>query len=260
MAPKRETAQEIWGNELRHALEAAGMTGRQLAEAINFEPSTVSNWINGRRTPEPKVVDLIEEKLGTNGYLKRDLKWVRREISPEWSEWRGVEEEATELLNYENYLVPGLLQTPDYAQAVLSLEDKVVQRLERHQIFENENPPAYEALIDESVLYRKVGNAKIMAEQLRHLLSVVEADDIAIRIIPLSANLHRFDYPFHLATVESGKQAGYIEGTLRGRIVERPADAADLRRLWMHFGAAALSQEDSIRLIRTTIDERWATE
>lgn len=230
-----------------------------MAEALNVEPSTVSNWINGRRTPHTDDIDKIEKKLSTNGYLKRNLKWVRREISPEWSDWRGVEEDSTELLNYENYLVPGLLQTVDYAGAVLSTEDKVAQRLERQQIFE-ENPPAYEALIDESVLWRKVGNAEVMAEQLRHLLLMIERDDIAIRIIPLSANLQRFDYPFHLATVESGKQAGYIEGALRGRIVERPAEIADLRRLWMHFGATALQQEDSIRLIQKTIDERWGAE
>jgi transcriptional regulator with XRE-family HTH domain len=256
MAPERETAQQIWGNELRHALDSAGITGRELAAQLQVEPSTVSHWINGRRTPHPDDVGRIEEIIGTNGYLKRDLKWVRREISPEWSEWKGVEEDATELLNYQNYLIPGLLQTPEYARAVLPSEEKVIDRLERQEIFE-ENPPAYDALIDESVPYRKVGSAEIMAEQLRHLLTMIERDDVAIRIIPLSANLTRFDYPFNLATVGSGKQSGYTEGALKGRIVERPAEIADIRRSWMHFGARALSQEDSIKLIQTAVDERW---
>src|SRR5688572_8791815 len=98
MAPKRETAQEIWGNELAHALEAAGVTGRELAEALNVVPSTVSNWINGKRTPHVDDVKRVEKKIGTNGYLRRNLKWVDREVSPEWSKWRDAEDETTELL------------------------------------------------------------------------------------------------------------------------------------------------------------------
>lgn len=81
MAPKREPAQKIWGNELAHALEAAEVTGRELAEYLNVVPSTVSNWINGKRTPHVDDVERIEKRIGTNGYLKWNLTWVQREIS-----------------------------------------------------------------------------------------------------------------------------------------------------------------------------------
>ncbi|MGH3242315.1 MAG: helix-turn-helix domain-containing protein [Spirillospora sp.] len=63
-------------------------TGRELADALNVVPSTVSNRVNGKRTPHVDDVERIEKRIGTNGYLLRNLKWVRREISPEWSEWR----------------------------------------------------------------------------------------------------------------------------------------------------------------------------
>jgi transcriptional regulator with XRE-family HTH domain len=258
MAPKRETAKEIWGKELSHAMEAAGVTGRQLAKELSVEPSTVSHWINGKRTPHIEDVRRTEKILGTNGYLERNQKWVSRESSPEWFEWRGVEEDATELLNYENFTVPGLLQTPRHAQAILDSEDQVTQRLERQQVFDKGSPPAFEALLDESVLYRKVGNAEIMAEQLNHLLSIAERDDISIRIVPLSADIKRFTYSFLLATVGSGKQVGYAESVLKGRIVERPEDVAELRRSWVRLSSVALSKQDSIDLIQKTLKERWS--
>src|SRR5262245_16361075 len=198
MAPKRETAQEIWGNELRHAIEAVGTTGRQLAEALNVEPSTVSNWINGRRTPHIKDVERIEEILGTNGYLKRDLKWVNREISPEWSEWREVEEDASELLAVETTLINGLLQSPEYAHVILGSDDLVQERLQRQAILTKDDPAFFEVLLDESVLYHKVGSDKIMADALTHLAKMAERDNIVLRFIPFSSDVcSKLAGPFH---------------------------------------------------------------
>lgn len=255
MAPKQETAQEIWGSELAHALEAAGITGRELAEKLNVVPSTVSNWINGKRTPHKDDVDRVENLLGTNGYLKRSLKWVGREISPEWFEWRGVEEDASELLTYETRVVPGLLQIPEYAGALLSPE-KAEERLARRQLFERDNPPFFEALIDESVLYRKVGNADIMAKQLTYLIEAV-GQDLILRIVPFSADLTRLTLSFVLATVDSGKQVAYLDSPLTPRLTERPTDIAELRRFWGQTGAEALSQRASIELTQAAINDRW---
>jgi transcriptional regulator with XRE-family HTH domain len=259
MARKRETAQELWGSELCYAMEAAGITGRQLAAELHVVPATVSHWINGKRTPHVKDVERIEERLGTNGYLKRQLlKWVSRETSPEWFEWRGVEEDASELLAYETRVIPGLLQTLTYARTILPSEDLVEQRMDRQRIFDRDCTPLYETLLDESTLYRKVGNAQVMAEQLKHLIELARRDDIAVRIVPLDANINRFTHTFILATVDSGKQVAYLDSALVGRITERPADIMELRRFWVRSGAEALSQPASIDLIKKIIKERWS--
>jgi transcriptional regulator with XRE-family HTH domain len=256
MAPKRETAQEIWGNELRHALDSAGITGRQLAEQLTVDPSTVSNWINGRRTPHYKDVRKIEKELGTNGYLERNLKWVYREISPEWAEWLDVEQVATGVQEYETRLIPGLLQTPAYAETLLPPE-KIEQRLERHGIFESDNPPFYEVLLDESALYRKVGSAEIMAEQLTRLTEMVSRD-LTIRVVPFSADITRITLSFVVATIGGGKQVGLLDSTLKARITEKPEDIAELQRFWGHTSAEALSQQATIKLIQETIKDRWS--
>lgn len=260
MAQKRETAQEVWGSELGRALEAAGMTGRQLAEALHVVPSTVSQWIHGRRMPYIKDLERIEELIGTNGYLKRNLKWITREISPEWFEWREVEQDTTELLNYETVLIPGLLQSPSYARAVLPSEELVAERLERQQrVLDSQNPPVYEALLDESILYRRVGGPEVMVEALAHLIEMAGKDEIIVRIVPLTANLKRFAHSFILAAVSSGKQVAYLSSARKGRIEEEQSEISELRRTWLHLSAAALSQIDSIALIQKAIEERWST-
>jgi transcriptional regulator with XRE-family HTH domain len=259
MAPKRETAQEIWGNELRAAMEAAGKTGREVAEALNVEPSTVSNWVNGRRVPHKKDVEKMEEILGTNGYLKRNLKWVDREVSPEWSLWRDAEDEATELLTVRIDVVPGLLQTGDYARAVLPSEDDVQQRIERQEILTKDDAPFFEALLDESLLYRKVGNETIMADQLRHLVEMAQRDNISIRAVSLdSGGLARFAGPFVLANLDSGKQVAFIDAEIRGRIEERPDRLSKLRRQWTRFSRNALSQQNTINLMLKIAEEKWS--
>lgn len=235
------------------------MTGRQLAEVLHVVPSTVSQWIHGRRMPYIKDLERIEELIGTNGYLKRNLKWITREISPEWFEWREVEEDATELLNYETVLIPGLLQCASYARAVLPSEEMVEERLERQQrVLGSENPPVFEALLDESILYRRVGGPEVMVEALTHLIEMARKDDIIVRTVPLTANIKRFAHSFVLATVTNGKQVAYLDSARKGRIEELQSEISELRRTWLHLSAVALSQEDSIALIQKAI-ERWST-
>lgn len=261
MAPKRKTAQERWGYEFARAREAAGFTSQvQFAKHpdIHVSTSLIAHWETGRATPKLRDLEDCEKVLRTNGYLTRLLfEWVSLEISPEWLEWLDVEENAGELLTHENMLIPGLLQTPAYAQTILAPE-LVERRLERQQLFERGTPPFYEALLDESILYRKVGSPEIMAEALSHLVEMSARDDLIVRIVPFTANVTRFAYPFVLATVESGQQLAYIEGALRGRIVERPDEIAQLRRLWGRYGALALPEHESIDLIQQMIKERWS--
>ena len=256
MAPKRERAQEIWGNELRHAMEAAGVNGRELSKALNVEPTTVSNWLSGRRTPDVGMIEKIEGALGTNGYLLRSLKWVNREVSPEWVEWLKVEESATGLLEYQTRVIPGLLQTSAYLQTILP-PDMIDQRKSRQKIFGSDNPPFYEVLLDESVLYRRVGGPQVMAEQLTHLMEV-GGRDLIIRVVPFSADLDRFTLSFHLATMSKGGQVALLDSPLRGQITEQPEDIIDLQRIWGQTSGAALTQQATIDLIKETIRDRWS--
>jgi hypothetical protein len=141
---------------------------------------------------------------------------------------------------------------------VLPSEELVEQRMERQEILVRDNPPVLDVLLDESVLYRKVGGPEVMRGALTHLIKMAGEDDIIVRIVPLSGNIKRFAYTFVLASLDSGKQLAYLDSARKGRIEEDPAEITELRRMWAHFGGAALSQEASIEMIQNTIDERWS--
>jgi transcriptional regulator with XRE-family HTH domain len=274
MAPKRETALQLWGRELAHAREAAGMTGKQLAEAIYVAPSTIGMWETGKRVPKMRELRLCEQKLGTRkpdacenepGYLERLLvKWVSREISPEWSEWKEVEESATSVLWYELSVIPGLLQTPDYARAVLrynhqapmDLEHRVQDRLERQTIFEKEEPPTCVFVMDEYALRRSVGGRDVMREQLTRLLELTGHPDIIMQVVA-SGTEYFASCPFMIAKVD-GVEVAYQDGALHGQIIEGHEKLAKVAKIWEHVRSVALTQKASTELMKGMVDS-WRT-
>jgi transcriptional regulator with XRE-family HTH domain len=258
MAPKRKTAQELWGNELACAMEAAGVTGRQLAQELNVVPSTVSQWVNGRRKPHRKDVERIEKRLGTNGYLTRYmLEWLPREIAHEWlDKWIEIEERATQLLSFQPSLVPGLLQIESYARAVLSSEEEVAARLERQQILDDDNPPMLVALLDESVLRRKIGDADVMYAQLMHLAEMAERHNVRLHVLPLSADAcAEIRGPFVIASFDGATEVAYLDNAITGEVVEGREELAKIHRIWELLRSDALHKDESVRLIRKVAQE-----
>jgi transcriptional regulator with XRE-family HTH domain len=260
MTLKRETALQRWGKEFALAREAAGYTQDRLAADAHVSRSVIAKWETGERAPKD-LADLArcEARIGTRGLLTRLLKgWVGRETSPEWFDWLAVEEHATELLTVEIALVPGLLQTEDYAMAILRDENLVQQRLERQEVLVRGEPPLFAALLDESILYRQVGGPQVMAEQLDHLIAMIDRENVTIRVIPFTAEVcARFAGTFELASLDSGTHAAFIEGELSGHIAERPEDLSRLRRKWMRFSDEALSPRVSVELMRKAMSGRW---
>lgn len=263
MAPKRETALEAWGKELAHACEAAGMTGKQLASALNFAPATLSQWMNGKRTPHPEDVRRCDEKLGTNGYLGRYFeKWVTHEIPTVWQEkWLTAEASANMVQCYELSVIPGLLQTENYARAVIQLdrhspitvEERVHRRMERQVILADENPTMCIFVIDEFALRRPIGGREVMAEQLKRLLDLMEQPNIVIKIVPSGAEYYA-GTPFMIARL-NGVEIVNLDDPLKGRVVEASHQVAEINKIWEDIREAAVSSSDSRKLIEKAMNE-----
>jgi transcriptional regulator with XRE-family HTH domain len=234
------------------------MTGKQLAEALHVVPATVSHWENGRRTPHLKDVERIEEVLGTNGYLKRFfVKWVPRDISPQWLEWIGIEEKADTILSFEHSVVPGLLQTEDYARVVLGhdryspidLDERVRSRLERRHLLDGDDPPMVVFIIGETALHHQVGTRETMHAQLMHLVGLAERPEVIIQIVPQDAGYHEgLAGAFTIARV-NGRQVALQDGIWRGQVLEDEAAVSALAKAWQHILAKALTGEASKELI-----------
>jgi transcriptional regulator with XRE-family HTH domain len=263
VAPKRETALEAWGKELRFACEAAGVQGKQLAEELHVAAATISQWMNGRRTPHIEDVERCDDKLGTNGYLARYFrKWVTREIPTEWADrWLTAEALANMLQNFELSVIPGLLQTEDYARAVIQynrhssihIEERVRRRMERQKILNDENPTMCIFVIDEYALRRLVGSRETMVEQLNRLLDLAIQPNIVVKVIPSGTGYYA-GLPFMIARLD-GAEIVNLDTAFRGQVIERNEGVAEINKMWEDIREAALSPADSLELIKEVLKE-----
>lgn len=249
----------MWGAELRYYRTKAGLSQEELGERISYSAKTVSAVETGRLAPSQDLATRCDEEFETGGVLAR---WRHHLVSqsalPTWFQpWPGVEAGATMIRGYEDFVMPGLVQTEAYARALLGADEAVEARLERQRILERDNPPPPELrlIIEESVLIRPVGDAAVMAEQIEHLISLVEQrPNIHIQIIPMGS------YPqatgsFALATTSDGS-VSYIETAARGRVL---AGKEDLDAVEYHYGnilAEALPQRASLDMMKETA-EKW---
>ncbi len=263
MAPKRETALDTWGTELGLACDAAGMTGRRLAETLHVAASTVSQWMNGRRTPHLDDVKRCDEVLGTNGYLARYFeRWVTREIPSEWvDKWLSAEANANLLQNFEISVIPGLLQTENYARAVmrfarhsaLDVEERIQRRMDRQRILNDENPPMCIFVIDEYILRRPTGGPEVMVEQLIHLRECTKLPNVVIKVVP-SGTEYYSTLPFMIAELD-GVKITNVDDALSGRVVEVNGEVVEVGKIWEDVREAALPPKDSLELIEKVIEE-----
>lgn len=263
MAPKRETALDAWGRELSYACEAAGLTGRQLAEALHVAASTVSQWMNGRRTPHLEDVERCDKALGTNGYLARYFKrWVTREIPSEWNDrWLAAEARANVLQNFDLSVIPGLLQTPDYARGVLrhnqhstiDIEERVRRRIERQKILNDENPPICIFVIDEYALRRAVGDRDVMLDQLTRLRDVAQQSNIVVKVVPSGTDYYAA-CPFMIARF-NGTEIVNLDTALYGQVIEDPDQVAEMTKIWEDIREVALPPKESVELIERVMEE-----
>jgi transcriptional regulator with XRE-family HTH domain len=262
MAPKRETALELWGKEFARAREEAGLSQAALAKDAYLSQSLIGMWETGQRTPKPADLARCEARVGTNGRLAWSLaNWVPREVAHEWlDKWIWIEEHSTQLLSFQTNVVPGLLQTEEYARAVLRDEGQVSKRLERQRILASENPPMLIVVMAQSVLGQQIGNAKTMYDQLLHLVNMAERENVIIHIVPPNAKACAiFNAPFVIASFDGGNEVAYVDDQLRGRVVEHPEDVATLRRTFELIRGDAFSSQQSADLIRKEM-EQWIPE
>jgi hypothetical protein len=181
----------------------------------------------------------------------------------------GLEQEAVAITSYSMYYVQPLLQTADYARAVIRgigrktdtrvIGDRVEARLFRQRRLDSPTRPRYRALADEAVFRRQVGGVAVMRAQLDKILTWVALDRGSVLVIPFSAGAHASaDSNFDLLEFgENSRQPPivYVEGLVTNQILERPADIARYREAIEYLRDSALSTADSAALIAAIRDE-----
>ncbi|MGA4990173.1 helix-turn-helix domain-containing protein [Nonomuraea bangladeshensis] len=234
----------LFGAELRRLREEKGVTQEAIADYAHVSKSLVSQIENAKRTPQWDFTEQVEALLGLQGDLLRLLPLVLK-TGPNWfRQWPKIEANAHNLRTWQPLVVPGLLQTGNYARAILRgqpgitdqrVEEIVEGRLARQLVFERPEPPLYAAVIDESVLTRPIGGAEVMHGQLEHLLTLMTHPCITLQVVPMEAvPTIGFLGGFVIAQQPNGPDVVYLDTAADGEMTDR---ADRVRRVSLRFDA-----------------------
>ncbi|MEO3812097.1 helix-turn-helix transcriptional regulator [Sphaerisporangium sp. B11E5] len=262
-----------FGTELRKFRLSQGFTQRRLCEAVHLSISQLSMIENGHRGPTPDLARRMDEALGLGSTLTGLLDRLNRAAAqlPRWFRpWLEFEREAEALRMWEPLMVPGLLQTEDYARAILSrgpavtpqqVEEHVAARMERQNILKRPMPPLLWVILDEGVLHRPIADMEIMKAQSAHLLEMGENPHISLQVLPHKArSVVGLMGGFVVADMPKGTPpAAYIESqSTEDRVSVRSDEVKHLALRYDLIRVDALARHESSDMIREAT-RRWST-
>ncbi len=257
----------IFGQQLKLFRERAGLSRSEFGGKVGYSASTIASFEQGRRISPPKFIDQADELLDAGDVLKAGKEGVARAQYPAFfRDAARLEAEAVVLHVYANQVVPGLLQTDEYARAVFTMrrpllaeetiEQRVAARLARQEIFSRQPLPVISFVIEESVLRRPLGGLTVMRGQLEQLLLHAGMRNVELQVMPITLEEHAaLAGPFTLIETKEGRRMAYVEAQTDSRLyTERQA----VRRLEEQYGilrAQALDPRKSLIFIEKLLGE-----
>jgi transcriptional regulator with XRE-family HTH domain len=257
-----------FGSELRRLRQEVGQTQEETGRLVFLTGSQIGQFETAVLMPKREQVELLDQAVGAGGALLRTWPLISRSALPQWFQKQAnVERRATEIYSWHTHLVHGLLQTEEYARAVLAamhsqgLDARVAARLERQEMLRRADPPVVWAVISEAVLHQEIGGKEVMRRQLGHLVGFRENDLVNVQVLPFAAGVHAgLPGPFTLLRFGDMPDVAYEEGFDGGTGTVDPAKVRDRALRYDHLQAAALSIEDSAALIARVMEERYGEE
>jgi transcriptional regulator with XRE-family HTH domain len=256
---------DYYGWELRRQREAHGLKQGQLGDIIFCTGSLIGQIETTKKIPTRDFSERVDAALGTDGVFSRLIGLVLRSQLPSWFQpYAEMEAKATYISTYQAQVVYGLLQTEEYARAVLAtgmpddLDGLVAARMERQRILEREQPPLAWAILDEAVLHRPIGGPEVMRGQLARLLEFTGHRWMRVQVLPNVAGEHAsLAGSFNLLRFEEDPDVVYTEDVIAGHMTANPETIREAARRYAHLQAAALSVEASAALITRVMEERY---
>lgn len=264
------------GAELRKHRESLGWSTRKMVAELEISRATYNRIELGYRDVSPEDLSAMLLVLGVKGPAReRLLMLAREEASRSWLETGdGVPQQVRSLASYESdgrqiidvamILIPGLLQTPDYARATLAAggatvtdpDSLIATRLGRQMVLSRPAPPEYTVLLDESVIVRPMGGYGVLVEQLRHVMKMAEKPHITVQVLPHSLGGHQgCDGPYTLLQFERRSPVVYIEAKRSGIFLEDVNDVEPFVVASKELAGQALGPEESRVFIARAIEK-----
>ncbi|MFD4869628.1 helix-turn-helix transcriptional regulator [Streptomyces sp. NPDC058412] len=256
---------DYYGYELRRLREAAGLKQSQLGDIIYCTGSLIGQVENTKRVPTRDFSERVDAALGTDGHFSRLVGLVLRSVLPTWFQpYAEMEARAAYISTFQAQLIYGLLQTEEYARAVLGvrneegLDTRVAARMERQRILDRENPPLMWVVLSEAVLHQEIGGREVMRNQLAHLLDLRRREWVQVQILPFEAGAHAgLPGSFNLLRFDDDPDIVYTEDFVQGHMTANPQALREGSLRYDHLQAAALSLDDSAALIARVLEERY---
>ena len=268
---------------LRQLRVEAGLTGEQASERVGFSDSKITKIERSQavasREDVLKMIDAYggvtddeRDRLLAMARLGNRKEWWEqhdRQLPPRLGSYLGLEAVATSLRAYNTTLVHGLLQTPDYARAVirggrpdLLLDDEVEllveTRMRRQQVLTRDDQPLeLWSVMDEAVLRRKIGGRKVMHAQLEKLIKAAELPNVTLLVMPDDLGVHAgLAGQFSILQFEAGtRPVVYVDDQAGNLYLERGDDLRRCQSIMNHILASAPSPDQSLALIREVSEE-----
>ena len=283
LSERDREAVSLFVDEMRAMREARGWSQAELARQASCSESLIAMVETYQRAPSQSLARSLDRAFATPGFTEDNETgaWTPGTFGRLWLKLRTVsfpmafrpfaerEAVATALRTFEHSFVPGLLQTADYARAVVAtklgateadIETDVSERIARQWILTRDAPPPPRlwVLIDEGILYRPVAPVPVMREQLDHLVAMSQLPNVTIKVVPYAAGGHTgLLGAFILADLNATQSILFLDDASGGRVAEDAPVVSDMALLFDALRSDALPKVASRDLIVKAVKERW---
>ncbi|ATL69891.1 helix-turn-helix domain-containing protein [Nocardia terpenica] len=268
------------GRELRDARERAKKTQKEASEVLDCTQTKITYLESGRNQQQPAEIKALlnfyagstridpvhVERLASLAERADQSSWLAPfgDVFPNWFKiFVGLEGLASRVFTYKQTLLPGQLQTSEYATALLDgnlrvapmdAPQVVAARMARQRVAAERNPLQFCAVIEEYVLDRIVGGPEVMRSQLEHVLELMERDNVELHVMPVSVTVHDgLDGEVMLLDFDAAQSIGYIEYPAGAIYVQQLDQIALYKMAADRLCRAALSVSESAEVIRRRI-------
>ncbi|WP_193512420.1 helix-turn-helix domain-containing protein [Streptomyces griseoloalbus] len=257
----------LFGARVRRLRTAAGLTQAELGARTHVVSTRITQIerASGAK-PTLELARALDAALGADDLLVELWPYVYREAFPDWSrKFMEYSERAVAIHEYAAHVVPGLLQTRDYARAVLSvgltlsgdeqLEERLAVRMTRQERLASPDRPDLWVVLDEAVLRRPIGGCGVMQAQLELLLCVAADHDVTVQVLPFDQGEHdAMGGSLTVLTLPDGSEVAYTEGAHYGQLIEDPAEVKRFTVTYDRLRANALPPLMSLDMIRSAME------
>ncbi|MQY12707.1 hypothetical protein SRB5_28460 [Streptomyces sp. RB5] len=254
-----------FGLQLKLFRERAGLSREELGDRLGYSAELIASIEQGRRVAQPEFIDRVDPEVNAGGVLIAARGEVARARYPAFfRDFAKLEADALGLGVYASLMVPGLLQTEDYARATFAqrrprigadtVEFRTRSRMSRQKIFDRSPAAELSFVMDEAILHRPIGDSAVLRGQLEHLLLVMGNGKAEVQVMPLDRRENPgVDGAFTVVQPKIGDQVVYVEAQGRSIYLTTRAETRSMAARYGSIRAQAMTPRESSAFIETRL-------